>query len=341
MALPQGPPGQDPGQPASRARMRGRVVRQERGALEVVTPEGTVLARPSGRMRLEARDAADLPVVGDLVVLSGISVQSVLPRKSALVRRDPGAEKPQLIAANVDYALIVEPLDRPVRASRAERMMALARSGDVAPVVVLTKSDLHQDPAGAAEALGRQVRAEAGQVLALSAVTGAGMEALERLLAPGVVAALLGPSGAGKSTLINRLLGEDRLEVGEVREGDHKGRHTTTRRELVELPSGAMLIDGPGMREFGLWAAGGDELSSTFDDVAALAGECRFRDCAHQGEPGCAVRRAVAEGDLSFDRLDHFHKLQREQTRGSPERRRLERLLGKVSRDASRNKRRS
>ena len=319
--------------------MRGLVVRQERGALEVSTPEGRVTARPSGRMRLEAVDAGDLPVVGDVVVLSGISVQSVLPRKNALVRRDPGADKPQLIAANVDLALIVEPLDRPVRRSRLERMMAVARSGGVAPVIVLSKMDLHEDPFSEAEAVREALGAEA-KVLVLSAVSGDGMDALRALLAPGVVAALLGPSGAGKSTLINALLGEDRLEVGEVRDWDHKGRHTTTRRELVELPSGAKVIDGPGMREFGLWAAGGDELDATFGDVAELAGECRFRDCAHQGEPGCAVREAVVTGDLSSDRLDHYHRLQREQTRGSPERRRLERILGKASRDASRDKRR-
>jgi len=298
-----------------------------------------VLARPSGRMRLEAEDAGDLPVVGDVVVLSGISIQSVLPRKSVLVRRDPRVDKPQLIAANVDLALIVEPLDRPVRRSRMERMMAIARSGGVAPVIVLSKMDLHEDPFSEAEAMREVLGAEA-KVLTLSAVSGDGMDALRGLLAPGVVAALLGPSGSGKSTLINALLGEARLEVGEVRDWDHKGRHTTTRRELVEVPSGAKIIDGPGMRKFGLWAAGGDELAATFDDVTELAGECRFRDCAHQGEPGCAVREAVEVGDLSGDRLDHYHRLQREQTRGSPERRRLERLLGKVSRDATRNKRR-
>lgn len=319
--------------------MRGLVVRQERGALEVSTPEGTVLARPSGRMRLEAEDAGDLPVVGDVVVLSGISVQSVLPRKSVLVRRDPRADQPQLIAANVDLALIVEPLDRPVRRSRMERMMAVARSGGVAPVIVLSKMDLHEDPSSEVEAM-REALGQDAQVLAVSAASGDGMDALRALLAPGVVAALLGPSGSGKSTLINALLGEERLEVGEVRDWDHKGRHTTTRRELVELPSGAKVIDGPGMRKFGLWAAGGDELDATFDDVAELAGECRFRDCAHQGEPGCAVREAVTAGDLSADRLDHYHRLQREQTRGSPERRRLERLLGKASRDVSRDKRR-
>jgi len=297
------------------------------------------MARPSGRMRLEAGDAGDLPVVGDVVVLSGISVQSVLPRKSALVRRDPGADKPQLIAANVDLALIVEPLDRPVRRSRLERMMAVARSGGVAPVIALSKMDLCQDPFSEAEAV-REALGPEVKVLALSAVSGGGMDALRALLAPGVVAALLGPSGAGKSTLLNALLGEARLEVGEVRDWDHKGRHTTTRRELVELPSGAKVVDGPGMRELGLWAAGGDALDAVFDDVAELAGECRFRDCAHQDEPGCAVREAVVTGDLSGDRLDHYHRLQREQTRGSPERRRLERLLGKASRDASRDKRR-
>jgi len=318
--------------------MRGRVVRQERGALEVMTPEGPVFARPSGRMRLEAEDAADLPVVGDVVVLSGISVQSVLPRTSALVRRDPGADRPQLIAANVDLALIVEPLDRPVRPSRIERMAALARSGGVAPLVLLSKADLHPDPEGAAGEL-REAVGEVAPVLCLSAVSGAGLDALKQRLAPGVLAALLGPSGAGKSTLINALLGEARLQTGEVRAWDGKGRHTTTRRELVELEGGAALIDGQGMRQFGLWAAG-DEVDATFGDVAALASSCRFRDCAHQGEPGCAVRRAVEDGDLAEDRVAHFHKLQREQARGSPERRRLERLLGKASRDASRDKRR-
>jgi ribosome biogenesis GTPase len=208
-------------------------------------------------------------------------------------------------------------------------------------LVVLSKADLHEDPEGAANGLRRSLGGGAAAVVALSAVTGAGVDALERLLAPGVISALLGPSGSGKSTLVNRLLGEERLKTGPVREGDAKGRHTTTRRELVALPSGAHLIDGPGMREFGLWAAGGDELAATFEDVAELSGECRFRDCSHQREPGCAVRQAAEAGDLSLDRLEHFHKLQREQSRGSPERRRLERILGKASRDASRDKRRS
>lgn len=321
--------------------MRGQVIRQDRGLWEVLTAGGAVLARPSGRMSHRALDAADLPVVGDLVELDGVVIQEVLPRKSVLVRREAGGQDPQLIAANADLALIVEPLDRPLRPSRLERMAVLARSGGVEPVVALSKADVHPDPLGAAESIREALGAGSEvPVLPLSAATGAGLEALSEFLGPGVIAALLGASGAGKSTLVNRLLGEERFPVGAVRPSDNKGRHTTTRRELVELPSGARLIDGPGMRLFGLWASGGDELHQTFADVGALAGDCRFRDCGHRGEPGCAVQAAVDEGDLSASRLEQFHKLEREQSRGSPERRRLARLLGRAARDASREKRR-
>lgn len=325
--------------------MQGQVIRQDRGVLEVLTAEGKVLARPSGRLRHQARDAVDLPVVGDLVELNGIAIQAVLPRKSLLVRREAGreagGEAPQLIAANVDLALIVEPLDRPARLSRLERMVAFVRSGGVAPAVVLSKADFHPAPEDAARSV-REALAGAGElpVVVVSARTGAGMEALAPLLRSGTVVALLGASGAGKSTLVNHLLGEERLPTGPVRAFDAKGRHTTSWRELLDLPSGARIIDGPGMRELGLWAAGGDELESTFADVETLSRACRFRDCAHQGEPGCAVQAAIDQGDLPAERLEHLHKLRREQSRGSPERRRLERLLGRATRDVSRDKRR-
>jgi ribosome biogenesis GTPase / thiamine phosphate phosphatase len=295
----------------------GRVVRQERGLLTVQASERALLARPSGRLLHHAAGAEALPTIGDWVALllpSGEGealIHSVLPRRSVLMRREAGSEhEGQLIAANLDVVFLVTGLDGDFNPRRIERALAVAWNSGAAPVVVLSKADLHEDvPARLLEV---EALAPGVPVLALSAQQGTGLEELRAQLPAGRTGALLGSSGVGKSTLVNRLLGEARLATQPVLPEDDRGRHTTTHRELFVLPHGGLLIDGPGLRELGLW---GEEegLGQAFSDVLALAADCRFSDCAHRGEPGCAVRAAVDSGALSKERLASFEKLQREQ----------------------------
>jgi ribosome biogenesis GTPase len=294
-------------------------VRQDRGACRVATDAGVVLARPSGRLQHEARlEAAHGPVVGDWVAVTAAPggslarVHAVLPRASLLVRREAGgAPQGQALAANVDVVLVVAALDAPLRLRRLERSLALAAACGASGALVLTKADLCADLPRAvrdAESLGAPVALVAG-------AEAAGLAQVRALLPPAATGVLLGPSGAGKSTLVNHLLGEARLATGEVREADRKGRHTTVRRELVPLPHGALLVDGPGTRELGLWvgdAEAGDTLGATFEDLEALAQGCRFGDCTHAREPGCAVRAALEAGALEEGRLESWRKLQRE-----------------------------
>jgi ribosome biogenesis GTPase / thiamine phosphate phosphatase len=270
----------------------------------------------AGRLRHEARTRAALPAVGDWVAASRArnaadvaTIHAVLPRRGAFMRKVAGDETAaQVVAANVDIAFVVTALPADVNPRRIERYLALAWESGALPVVVLTKTDLSDDVAE--QISGVQPLAPGVDVLALSSMTGAGIDTLERLLQPGRTAVLLGPSGAGKSTLVNRLLGADRLRTAEVRD-DGKGRHTTTHRELFQLSSGAMLIDTPGMRELQLWDADAG-LDAAFADISALSPECRFRDCRHETEPGCAVRGAVEAGRLPAERLEHWHRLERE-----------------------------
>ena len=289
-----------------------RVIHADRNALTVVSAGGECRAVVAGC--LDENGETGRPVAGDWVAVDRgadtVVVRAIIPRRGELTRRRPGgAERSQCVAANVDLALIVEAVDRGPNARRIERGISLAYAGGATPLVVLTKADLSDGvPADIARAA---AAAPFSQVVALSATTGDGLPELEGKLGEGVTAVLLGPSGAGKSTLANRLLGEQRLAVGEVRSGDSKGRHTTTRSALVRIPSGACLIDTPGVRELGLWLAV-EDIDAAFADVDAYAGSCRFRDCRHHDEPGCAVVRAVAAGDLDGARLDGYHKLRRE-----------------------------
>ncbi len=295
----------------------GRVLSESRETYRLTTALGELAGEPSGRLRFSAAGPLDLPAVGDWVSVQpfpaeglGI-VHDVLPRRSALLRRAAGRrDEAQLLAANVDLLLVAAPLGGDLRARRVERFLALAHEAEVAPAVLLTKADLEPDPDAALSA----ARALAGPapVLAVSARTGLGLPALARLLAPGATAALVGPSGAGKSTLVNALLGSERQATREIRQSDGRGRHATTRRELFVLPSGALLVDTPGLRELGLWDAGA-ALEATYEEVASAAASCRFRDCRHEGEPGCAVRAAVDAGAIDSSRLDAFAKLRREE----------------------------
>jgi ribosome biogenesis GTPase len=269
---------------------------------------------------LTADDEQRMPVpgmaVGDWVGLDGDQIGQVLPRWSVLERLGPEGEH-QALAVNIDLVLITAPGDR-LSLSRVERELVVAWDSGARPVVVLTKSDL--TPQGVAD----QLRTRLGvDVIETSSVIGSGLDELRALLVAPLTAALLGPSGAGKSTLINALLGEDRLGVGAVREEDSRGRHTTSSRQLVALPSGGSLVDMPGLRSLGTDASEG-AVAAAFPDIDDLAATCRFSDCSHLVEPGCAVMEAEASGDLNSARLDSYRKLLSETTF---ERRRLDPLV--------------
>ncbi|WP_246053028.1 ribosome small subunit-dependent GTPase A [Actinocorallia herbida] len=291
--------------------MPGRVVRAERGLCDVVAETGPVRAAvvPGGGDRLT-------PCTGDWVAVrpgteaSSATVVEVLERRTAVVRSTASRDSQgQVLAANVDTVAVTVSLAGPLRHGRIERMLALAWKSGAMPVVVLTKADRSADAASAAAEVAAV--APGVEVLITSAATGEGLDVLDAVLSGTVV--LLGPSGAGKSTLGNRLLGEDRLATGAVRDGDGKGRHTTAWRELLPLPHGGVLLDTPGLRGVGLHDA--DEgLDQAFAEITELAQGCRFADCAHATEPGCAVLAAVEDGLLTRRRLDSYHRLQRENT---------------------------
>ena len=293
----------------------GRVAVQHRGAYDVLTEHGELRCDVAGRLYDESASPADLPAVGDWVAVaarpgeSSGTVQAVLPRRTKFSRKTAWqAAEEQVLAANVDVVLIVTSLNEDLNLRRLERYLTLAWESGARPVFVLTKADLAED----VEAAVQEVEAIAFgvPVVAISSVTGAGLDTLRSHLGAGVTAALLGSSGVGKSTLVNTFAGEELLATREIRD-DGRGRHTTTRRELIQLPDGSLVIDTPGMREIQLWVA--DEgLEEAFEDVTELFARCRFSDCSHDSEPGCAVKEAIAEGTLSTERWESYLKLQRE-----------------------------
>ncbi|HEX6210664.1 MAG TPA: ribosome small subunit-dependent GTPase A [Methylomirabilota bacterium] len=284
----------------------------------VITAEGDCLADVSGRMRHEARSRRDLPAVGDWVALKPTTIaggratiQALLPRKSLFSRKVAGEETvEQIVAANVDTVFIMTALDHDFNLRRLERYLTMTWESGATPVILLNKTDLSDEVAARRAEVDRI--ATGVPVHPISARHGRGLDQLTPYFGRGQTVALLGSSGVGKSTLINRLLGEERLRTGEVRESDSRGRHTTTHRELVPLPGGALLIDTPGMRELQLWSADSGMVEA-FEDIAALAAGCYFADCRHESEPRCAVKQAVAEGRLDAARLESHHKLRREQ----------------------------
>jgi ribosome biogenesis GTPase / thiamine phosphate phosphatase len=283
----------------------------------VYTQDGEELADLAGRLRHEATGRRDLPAVGDWVAVKRTTIDGgratihgVVPRKSLFSRKAAGDETTeQIVAANVDTVFLLTGLDRDFNLRRIERYLVMSWESGASPVIVLNKADLADD----VDQRRDEVRAIAlgVPILVMSARERTGLEQLDEYLQAGQTIAVLGSSGVGKSTLINRLLGEDRLRTNEVRDSDQRGRHTTTHRELVRLPGGALLIDTPGMRELQLWSAD-TGVAEAFDDIAVLGRDCHFADCAHETEPRCAVKQAVAEGRLDAERLASYHKLQKE-----------------------------
>ncbi|RKK05995.1 ribosome small subunit-dependent GTPase A [Pseudoroseomonas wenyumeiae] len=293
----------------------GRIVVQQREAHLVATAGGNLSARLSGRLRHEAREAGH-PAAGDWVALSvkagedKATIHAVLPRRTAFVRRAADSVQTlQVIAANIDVVFVVTSMNADLNPRRLERFLAAAWQSGARPVVVLTKSDLCEQP----ESLAAEIATLAAgcPVLVVSARQDHGLGGLRDHIAPGETCVLIGSSGVGKSTLVNALLGEERMATQDIRAADAKGRHTTSHRQLVLLPGGGMILDTPGIREVGLVEA--DEgLSTVFDDIENLALNCRFRNCGHSSEPGCAVHAALDEGTLDAGRWAHFQKLSQE-----------------------------
>lgn len=287
-----------------------RVSRVDRDRFHAVTAEGSVIAR-----------AHALPVVGDWVGLrpSGLTdiayaLAMAVPRWSAISRVDPRSEGQEVdfaqpMAANVDIALVVEALDRPIRPARMERAAALAWDGGVRPVIVLSKADRHPDPESVSAAVAERVLGV--DVLVTSSTDGTGLEAVRALLRPDRTLVLFGQSGAGKSSLANALVGEQVMDIGAVRHGDHRGRHTTTTRQLIPVPGGGVLMDTPGIRSMGLSDAG-EGMDRVFGDLRETAERCRFFDCQHESEPDCAIRVALENGTIGQDRYMSWRKLERE-----------------------------
>lgn len=296
---------------------RARVIAQQRKFWRVAGEFGECWAEASGKLRLAADEGADWPAVGDWVAVevhgagTTAAIQGVLPRRSKFVRKMAGKKvEEQVIAANVDSALLVTALDGDFSPRRVERYLAQCWESGARPVIVLNKADACGD--GREKAAEMERVAVGTVVCVVSARTGQGFGELEGFLKPGQTLVLLGSSGVGKSTIANRLLGEAVQEVQPVRESDSKGRHTTTARELFVLPGGALLMDTPGLREMQLWDAE-QGVAQTFADIDALGTRCRFVDCRHEGEPGCAVLAAVGAGELDAARLENRRKLLREQ----------------------------
>lgn len=306
-----------------------RIIEEQRGAYRVA---GDVdgWAEVSGKFRHDARAVADFPAVGDWVCVTAPAglprrsdgssgakagaqravITRRLDRRSTISRKAAGrVVEEQVLAANVDTIFLVTALTEDLNPRRLERYLTVVRDAGAVPVVVLNKTDLSPDPDTQAAAV--RARLPFVDVLAISAKRGEGLSALDAYLSPARTVALIGSSGVGKSTLVNRLLGQERLKTAAISEVDGRGRHTTTARHLVELPGGALLIDTPGMRELQPWVEE-SAVSETFEDIVALAGGCRFGDCAHETEPGCAVLAAVERGELSAERLDHYRHLGRE-----------------------------
>jgi len=285
----------------------GRIVAAHRGAFDVATAHGSVRARLPGRMVHEGADVA----VGDWVGVAGAIIRGVLPRRSAIVRKAAGlTSESQTLAANVDVAFVVSSLGPDLEPRRIERYLVTIWESGATPEIVLTKADRMDDPwelVAAVEAVAVGV-----PIHVVSAISGQGCDALRARIPAGATAVLLGSSGVGKSTLVNRFVGRERMAVKETRVDDDEGRHTTTHRELILLPGGGVVIDTPGLRELQLWDGGAAAIDAAFADIEELTLECRFTNCSHETEPGCAVQAALRSGALTSERHRSWLRLQRE-----------------------------
>jgi ribosome biogenesis GTPase len=293
-----------------------RVVRVDRGVCTAICADGPHrVTVGGGLLAAAAQDATRLPGTGDWVVVrrwpdGRATIEAVLPRRTAIVRATAGKESlPQVLAANVDSVAVVAPIDPEPDPATVERLLAVAWESGAQPLVILSKVDLTPDPGPIRDEIAEI--APGVDVYAVSAETGQGLDALRPFVSAGRTLALLGPSGAGKSTVVNSLVGATVMDTQAIRRSDGRGRHTTTYRSLVPLPGGGAVLDTPGLRSVGLFDST-EGLAQTFVDIDELAELCRFRDCRHTREPGCAVTEALATGELSHRRMDSWRKLQRE-----------------------------
>ena len=315
-------------------REAARVVAEDRGSYVVRAAAGERRASVTGRFMFDAGDdASAYPAVGDWVAVDvrpdGASVHAVLPRRTSIVRHAPGRRTvAQVLAANIDVVFVVASVNRDLNLRRLERYLGVAWESGAEPVVVLSKADLAEDLERALADV--EPVAIGAAVVAVSAVSGLGLDPIRERIGPGTTVAFIGSSGVGKSTLLNVLAGEELASVAAIRDDDARGRHTTTRRQLHPLPGGGLVLDTPGMRELALWE-GDDGLERSFGDLEELAATCRFSDCGHVGEPGCAVAAALDSGRLESGRLESWRKLEREA-------RHLERRVDALARAEERRK---
>ncbi len=317
-----------------------RIISRHKDRYSIVAEGYTGMAELSGKLMYSTDDQSELPAVGDYVAVTifgdSAIIQDLLPRKSSLARKASGGRSDkQLIAANIDIAFVVMAADRDFNINRVERYITLIREGNIKPGIIVSKSDLTGEDSinEMKERLSARLNVE--DIHFLSSLDGSGIDNFESSLAAGKTYCFVGSSGAGKSTLINRLAGKDIQETLELSDSTGKGRHTTTRREIILLPSGALIIDTPGMREVGI-SVGTDAVDNSFEMISELAPECRFDDCTHVNEPGCRVLLAVEQGELDPDVLENYHKLSREAAhyeRTDLERRRRDKEFGKMVKD--------
>ncbi len=304
------------GDDAAKGFFPARLIEEQRGLFQIMSEHGIKSARTPGKMRHKAADRADLPAVGDWVSAESVQnekvvlIRRILPRRTKLSRKAAGETmEEQVIAANLDTVLVMTAFNADFNMRRLERFLTVSLESGAVPVLLINKLDACEAPGPYLE----QAKAAAGAapVIAISAKTAAGLDALNAWIKPGRTVGLIGSSGVGKSTLVNRLAGNEEIKTAQTRSKDERGRHTTTHRQLFILPNGGILLDTPGMREMQFWDSE-QGLAKTFDEIEALAPSCKFKDCAHDSEPGCAVKAAVAAGTLAADRLDSWSKLKRE-----------------------------